>query len=198
MRHVRSIVSCPQFWIIGVLFAVAIGAEVGVYSMLPTYLVSSEGMELNRVNILLSLSRVSGLVMIFVTGWLSDRFGARLLITVVLSLSAVLTVLLGFSHKALLLAAVFAQPLVIICFFPAGLSALSDAFEPRLLSLAISFMIPFAYFFGAGLVPAGMGFLGELGLFWAGFSIIGASLIAVLVPLSFLTPRAHRKRGGER
>lgn len=195
MRHVRSIVSCPQFWIIGVLFAVAIGAEVGVYSMIPTYLVSSEGMELNRVNMLLSLSRVSGLIMIFVTGWLSDRFGARPLITAVLSLSAVLTVLMGFSHKALLLAAVFAQPLVIICFFPAGLSALSDAFEPRLLSLAISFMIPFAYFFGAGLVPAGMGFLGERGLFWAGFSIIGASLIAVLIPLSFLMPKEQHPTG---
>jgi NNP family nitrate/nitrite transporter-like MFS transporter len=195
MQHIRTILSRPQFWIIGTLFAVVIGAEIGVYSMIPTYLVSSEGMELNRVNTLLSLSRVSSLVMVFVTGWLVDRFGAKALIMIVLSVSAVLTVLLGFSHEALLLAAVFAQPLVIICFFPAGLSALSDSFSSRLLSLAISFMIPFAYFFGAGLVPAGMGFLGERGLFSVGFYITGASLIVVLIPLYFLELTGHDRTG---
>jgi NNP family nitrate/nitrite transporter-like MFS transporter len=163
--------------------------------MIPTFLVSSEGMELNRVNTLLSLSRVSSLVMIFMTGWLVDRFGAKPTIMIVLSVSAVLTVLLGFSHDALLLAAVFAQPLVIICFFPAGLSALSDSFSSKLLSLAISFMIPFAYFFGAGLVPAGMGFLGERGLFSVGFYITGASLIAVLIPLYFLELPEHDHTG---
>jgi NNP family nitrate/nitrite transporter-like MFS transporter len=72
---------------------------------------------------------------------------------------------------------------VIICFFPAGLSALSDGFPPRLLSLAISFMIPFAYFFGAGLVPAGMGLLGERNLYSVGFYAAGGSLVAVVAIL---------------
>ncbi|MFW6182009.1 MAG: MFS transporter, partial [Spirochaetota bacterium] len=86
----------------------------------------------------------------------------------------------------LLLAAVFAQPLVIICFFPAALAGLSEMFAPRTISLAVSLMIPFAYFFGAGLVPAGMGILGERGLFPVGFACAGAGLLAALLPLRFL------------
>jgi predicted MFS family arabinose efflux permease len=196
LRLLRDILSRPQLWIIGVLFAMAIGAEVGVYSMIPTYLVRSEGMELNRVNTLLSLSRVSGLVMIFLTGWIADRFGVKLLIAVVLSLAAVITAMMGFSHQILLLVAVFAQPLVIICFFPAGLRALTDVFPPRLLSLARSYMIPFAYFFGAGLVPAGMGILAEGGLFSLSFYITGGGLLAVLVPLRFLTIGSEDRGAG--
>ncbi len=194
LRHIRSILSRPQFWLIGAPFALAIGAEVGVYSIIPTYLVKAEGMELNYVNTLLSISRVSGLAMVFVTGWLVDRFGIKPLLMTVLPLSAVLTAIMGFSHGALLVAAVFAQPLVIICFFPAALSGLSEVFPPRLISLVISLMIPFAYFFGAGLVPAGMGILGERGLFSAGFFITGASLLAMLVPLWFLEPAGGGRR----
>jgi NNP family nitrate/nitrite transporter-like MFS transporter len=186
LRHIRSILSRPQFWIIGTSFAVAIGAEVGVYSMIPTYLVKSQGMELNHVNTLLSLSRVSGLAMVFMTGWLVDRFGVKPLIMTVLTLSAVFTALMGISNGTLLIVAVFAQPVVIICFFPAIFSGLSDIFPQNLLSLAISLMIPFAYLFGAGLVPAGMGLLGEREHFSIGFYITGATLLAILVPLRFL------------
>jgi NNP family nitrate/nitrite transporter-like MFS transporter len=193
LRHIRGVLSMPRFWLIGAPFALAIGAEVGVYSIIPTYLVNAQGMALNQVNTLLSLSRVSGLGMIFVSGWLSDRFGIKPLLVAVLSLSGALTILMGVSSGALLLAAVFAQPLVIICFFPAALSGLSEVFSPRRISLAVSLMIPFAYFFGAGLVPAGMGILGERGLFPAGFSLTGAGLLAALVPLWFLdAPGAGR------
>lgn len=186
LQHFRSIMARPQFWLIGAPFALAIGAEVGVYSILPTYLVKIEGMELNYVNTLLSLSRVSGLAMVFVTGWLVDRLGMKPLLMVVLPLSALLTMMIGYFHGPLLVAAVFAQPLVIICFFPAALTGLSNVFSPSMINLAISLMIPFAYFFGAGLVPTGLGLLGERGLFSTGFFITGAGLLAMLVPLYFL------------
>lgn len=195
LQHVRSILARPQFWLIGAPFALAIGAEVGVYSILPTYLVKIEGMELNYVNTLLSLSRVSGLVMVFVTGWLVDRLGMKPLLMVVLPLSAALTALIGIFHGPLLVAVVFAQPLLIICFFPAALTGLSNIFSSKTINLAISLMIPFAYFFGAGLVPTGLGLLGERGSFTAGFAITGASLLTVLVPLLFLKPGRRENKG---
>jgi NNP family nitrate/nitrite transporter-like MFS transporter len=186
IAHIRPILSQPAFWIIGVLFALAMGAEVGVYSIIPTYLIKEEGMEQQLVNTLLSISRISGLPMIFVTGWLIDRLGIKPLLFGVLSFSGALTALLGAAHQNLLLAAVFLQPVVIICFFPAALAALTDLGSRKSVSLATSLMIPFTYLFGAGLVPALLGILGENNAFSHGFYITGGILLAGLVPLTFL------------
>jgi len=185
VNHIRQIFSQPSFWIIAVLFALVIGAEVGVYSIIPTFLVKEKGMEQGYVNTLLGLSRVSGLLMIFVTGWLIDRIGVEALLIGVLGTAAIFTILLGFTGGILLILAVFLQPLVIICFFPAALSAMSSIGPPELISLATSLLIPFSYLFGAGFVPAGMGLLGERGAFSIGFFLTGGSLAAGLIPLFF-------------
>jgi NNP family nitrate/nitrite transporter-like MFS transporter len=195
LNHIRQILSQSSFWIIAVLFALAIGAEVGVFSIIPTYLVKEKGIDLDFVNTLLSLSRVSGLPMVFVTGWLVDRIGIKPLLVGVLGTAAIFTALIGITDGALLIVAVFLQPLVIICFFPAAMSGIITMGPPELLSLATSLMVPFSYLFGAGLVPAGMGFLGEQGAFSTGFYLTGGSLLAGLILIFFMhLPNEDKKK----
>jgi NNP family nitrate/nitrite transporter-like MFS transporter len=90
-----------------------------------------------------------------------------------------------------LILAVFLQPLFIICFFPAALSGMAEAAPSDLVSLAVSLMIPFSYLFGAGLVPAGIGLLGETGRFSIGFVLTGFGLLVGLLPLTFLRLRTE-------
>jgi len=68
----RAFLSDPAFWIIVVLFCLGISGTLGIYTMLPLYLVTSHGMDRNWANTLLSLSRVAGVFMTLVGGWTTD------------------------------------------------------------------------------------------------------------------------------
>ena len=89
-------------------------------------------------------------------------------------------------RSVLLVIAVFIQPTVATCFFPAGFTALSSAFEEKFRSVAISLIIPVSTIIGQGLVPAMIGYLGQQGAFYLGFVIWGGVLLIVLPPLLFL------------
>ena len=52
-------------------------------------------------------------------------------------------------------------------------------------------MIPFVYLFGAGIVPAGMGVIGEYYGFALGFLLMGGLLLVSLCLLLFLRERTE-------
>lgn len=187
LKHIRKILAQPSFWIITLLFALAIGGELGVFSIIPTYMVKEKGWDQNFANTLIGISRLSCIPSVIVTGWLVDRIGIKPLIRAVFGIAGAATALMGFADGFLLVLAVFVQPLVIICFFPAGLSAIAALEHPELLSLTTSLITPSAYLIGAGLVPAGMALLGDQGAFSAGFFLIGGALLLALIPTHFLT-----------
>jgi len=186
LHHIRKILAQPSFWIITLLFTLAIGGEVGVFSIIPTYMVKEMGWDQDYVNTLIWISRLSCIVSVLVAGWLADSIGIKQLIRAVFVISGAATVLMGFADGPLLILAVFIQPFVIICFFPAGFSAIAALDHPELISLTTSFISPLAYLVGAGLVPAGMAILGDRGAFSAGFYLTGGALLLALVPVHFL------------
>lgn len=175
--NVREIFGNRSFWIMVVFFVLAASAEFGVYSMLPTYLMSERRMSLQTSSALVAGSRVIGIVVMFSAGWLSDRIGIARTIVLVLAGGGILTVLLGVSSNAVLPWVVLLQAAPIVAFFPVGLSALGRIGSGKTKSLNISFMVPIAYVVGAGLAPAGMGALGEAGRFKAAFVVLGALVI---------------------
>lgn len=95
--------------------------------------------------------------------------------------------LLGLCSGMLLIAAVFFQSMAATFFFPAGLTALSNAFSEEFRSVAVSLIIPVATLIGQGMVPAMLGYLGQQNAFRLGFVIMGCILFTGLIPLPFLT-----------
>ena len=77
------------------LFSLAICASLGVYAMLPLFLVSDQGVTLERANRLLAFSRIAALMMPLLAGWLGDRIGNRSVMVFVLLIAGLCTVLLG-------------------------------------------------------------------------------------------------------
>ncbi len=189
------IIKQPVFWILVAFFGVAIGMGLGLYSMIPLYLISEHDFQRETANQILAVSRIPGLFMTLIAGYLTDRLGVKWTLGLYFVGAAVSAALLGLSRDILLIIAVFVQPMVATCFFPAGFTALSKAFEETYHSVAVSLIVPIAIIIGQGLVPAMLGFLGQQGAFYLGFVIMGCILLTGLLPLPFLKFLHPEKRG---
>jgi NNP family nitrate/nitrite transporter-like MFS transporter len=186
LENIRRIVVQPEFWAITVFFSIAASSTLGVFAILPTFLISVEGYPVGDVNAILSISRMSGIVMVFLSGVLVDRFGVRRLVLVVLALTSVLTVGIGVLHGTPMLVAVFLQPIIITAFFPAAIAATADLGPPAVRNVAVSVMIPTVNIISSGIFPSLMGVLTERGSVRAGFIGLGVVMFLSLVMLPML------------
>ena len=174
---IKSLVRKKPFWVIMALFGLGVTAEMGIYAMLPLYLTAEKGLTRTWTNTLLALSRLPGPIMSFSAGWLSDRVGPAKALTMVLITAGATTFCLGVTSGDLLIVMVFLQPSFAICFFPAGFSALSRIGKPSERNVVISFAIPLAVMLGSGVLPAGLGFMGEHLSFALGLTITGVLIL---------------------
>lgn len=175
------------FWIMVVLFALALGAGIGLYSMMSLYLVTERGIDRETANTLIGLSRLPLLLMGPFAGWISDRIGPKPTIAAALLFSGLMTALLGGLPDRWVMLMVFLQPMMIICFFPAGFMILSRIVPPHVRNLSISMTTFIGYLIGAGVVPTSMGLFADAGYFSAAFVLLGCLVMAS----SFLIFRLH-------
>lgn len=186
LLNVKEIIIKRSYWIMMVLFALGIGAHVGLYTMLPLYLVEEHGFGQELANTIVGLSQISTFFMTFIGGWLTDRFGEKRTIVASLIMSGVLTILLGILSGGWFNVVIFLEPAVAVCFFPAAFAALSRTVQPNLRSLITSWTTPIAFIIGGGIYPAALGFMGQvfsigLGIAIAGIlMMLGSSLVIFL------------------
>jgi NNP family nitrate/nitrite transporter-like MFS transporter len=192
LRNVKRIIKLPAFWVIMAFFAMASAATYGVFSILPTYLVSQHGFSEELVNTVVSVSRLSGIALVFLAGWLRDHIGERLLIGIILGVTGVLTVLIGITSGSALLVIIIVQPTIVPAFFTVAVAALSGLGPPEIRNVAVSLTIPGANVFGTGLYPAAGGLLGDAGHFPIAFIGLGILMLLAL-PLVRWLPRAAQE-----
>ncbi len=167
-------------------FTVSIGASFGVYSMLPLFLVSERGMSREWANTLVSLSRTVAFVILFLSGWITDRAGHKYAMILFLTTTGLFILLIGMIQVPVM------TPLLVVlqassaaCMFPVGFTKLSTLFPNSLRSLAVSLVIMIGYLIGGGAFPLGIGYIAERLTFSWSFSLIGL-LALTTVPLLFL------------
>lgn len=176
--NVRQVLSKPSFYLMVLLFAMAMGGNAGIYAMLPLFFVNERGMDLTFANTVIGLSQVSGIVMVFVAGWLTDKIGQKPAMAAALGTSAFCTILLGLLQGPLLLVVLFIQPAVLSSFFPAAFGALSRIAPPALRSVTNALGPPAAFMLGGGLLPAAIGYLGDAYTFSSGIVLAGSTMLA--------------------
>lgn len=179
---IKETVRQRSFWIMILLFALGMGGSIGIYAMLPLYLVTERGFDVGWANGLLGISRISGLFMTFVAGWAADRVGEKRAISAVLAVSGLSTILLGILPGSWLVIMIFVQPALIACYFPPGFSALARIVPPNMRSVTTSLTTPTAFLLGGGIVPAFIGYMGERVSFSMGIVLIGC--VTLLAPLA--------------
>ncbi|MFB3886605.1 MAG: nitrate/nitrite transporter [Thermodesulfobacteriota bacterium] len=185
-RVIRSILTEPSFWIMIFFFALGVAGTLGVYSMIPLYLVSERGMDRTWVNTLFGLSRVLMIGGGLFAGWMTDRMGLKRTLKAVFLSTGLVTALLGMASDSWIIILIFIQPLLASCFFPAGFAALPRMGSARFKNVAVSFTIPFGYLLGGGAIPAGLGFIGEAGSFSLGFAILGSLFFGGFLMVRYL------------
>lgn len=183
---IKKILEIPAFWILIVLFSLAITSTLGIYNMLPLYLVTEHGMSQDWANSLVGTSRISTLGMAFLGGWATDRFGSKPIMIGVFFVTGILTLLIGMVSTYWIAALVFLQPVLAVCFYPAGFAALSTISTPENRNMAISLTIPIAFVLGGGVVPALIGIMADKGYFSLGISLSGALIMTGFFLLFFL------------
>lgn len=177
----KSFLVRPAFWIMTALFGLGISGSLGVYTMLPLYLVTERGFEQSWANMLVALSRVSGLGMAFFAGWATDRFGAKATMGGAFLLTGLMTALLSLVPRDWMGLVIFLQPLLAVCFFPAGFAALARIGPAGARNVVVSLTLPIAFLLGGGAVPAFIGVMGDVGAFGLGMVVVGGCIVAGLI-----------------
>lgn len=178
LRSIGALGRRPSYWLMILVFGLGISGSLGLYTMLPLFLVSAHGLERDYANTLLALSRIPGVLAGFGSGWFTDRIGPRRTIFLILALNGMLTMVLGVVPTAWLPCLVFLQPALAVCFFPAGFAAIGRMAPPGARNIAVSMTTPFAFMIGAGAVPALIGWSGDRHSFPMGFLIVGGMIVA--------------------
>ncbi|MGH7854728.1 MAG: MFS transporter, partial [Candidatus Binatia bacterium] len=180
-----ALMRTPTFWLMIILFGLGVSSTVGVYAMLPLYLVTERAFEPTWANTILAFSRSHGPILGLLGGWASDKLGAGRTIIISLGFTGVMTLLVGLCSDVWLSAAVLFQPLVAVWFFPAAFAAIAMITPPNARNLAVSFSVPFGFLIGGGVIPTFIGAMGDAGSFATGFAVTGA-LIASGAALALL------------
>ena len=168
----------PAFWLMMVLFGVGVSSTIGVYAMLPLYLVSQRNFDQSTANTLVAFSRSHGPMLGLLGGWASDKLGAKGTIIISLIFTGITTLLLGTLSGRALGAAVLVQPLVAVWFFPAAFAAIAMITPPSARNLAVAFSVPVGYIIGGGAIPTLIGIMGDAGSFATGFVVTGLLIAA--------------------
>ena len=173
----RSLFVQPSFWIMMALFSLGITGTLGVYTMLPLYLVAERSINRNWANTLIAFSRLPALGMTFFSGWVTDRWGPTRALRGVFLLTGLVTLLLGMLPDSWIVIMVFLQPLIAACFFPPGFAALSSIGPPSARNVAVSLTVPVSFIIGGGVVPTLIGVMGDMGSFGLGIAMVGGLIL---------------------
>ena len=181
----KGILRQPFFWMMTAFFIVSIGASFGTYSMMPLFLVSERGMSRELANTILSGARATGLLTLFLSGWITDRAGHKQAMVLFVSITGVLILLIGLIHNPRLTPLlVILQAASAVGTFPAGFAMLSTVLPPSSRNLGVSLVILIGYLLGGGVFPWGLGYIAEKISFSWGFTLLGLFTLGTLPILS--------------
>lgn len=185
LGNIKVIANRPAFWIMVLLFTLAVGVEVGVYNLIPAFLVAEKGFLREDANLVLGYSRIASLFFLPATGWVIARIGYRRTLALCLLGTGLVTTLAGYGPVWWTVGMLTLQPVFVVCFFPVGFAVLSMVCPKATNDLSVSLTVMCTSIFGAGLIPAALAWSGESFSFALSFTLFGgfmfvASLVAIV------------------
>lgn len=179
LGNIKTIVTRPAFWIMALLFVLAVGVEIGIYNLVPAFLVMEKGTTREMANIILGCSRTASLFFLPATGWIIRRIGYRRTLALCLLGTGVTTLLAGYGPLWWTVTMLTLQPIFVVCFFPVGFAVLALVCPKATGDLSVSLTVTCTSIIGAGLIPAVLAWSGERFSFALSFTLFGAALFTV-------------------
>ena len=173
-----------DFWIMAFLWMVAATAAMGVYSIIPLFLVKGKDIPLETANTIFGLSRVGGVFATLVAGFIADRFGVKKILFWVFLVTGASTVGIALDFSIPLLIGILCiQAAFSNAFFAVGLVAISKLSNTGERSLFTGAIISGGTIAGMGLAPMCLGAVADYWSFELGLIVTGAlTMIAAGIP----------------
>ncbi len=168
-----GLIKSRPLWIMGILFTFGAGANLGVYSIVPLYLTKELSMSVGYANTILGVSRLGGIGVALVTGFVVDRINLRKALWLITLVTGIFTVLMGVVSVKYVGLILFLQAVVVTGFFPLGFVAIARMFGRETRSMATGLILTLSIVFGAGGIPYLLGLSGDLVSFKFGLLILG-------------------------
>jgi NNP family nitrate/nitrite transporter-like MFS transporter len=182
-RRMGNLLKKQSLWATIIIWIFASGANTGLYVIVPLYLTKELSLSIGYANSILGTSRLGGIGVAVLCGFLIDRFSLRKLMFAMLFISGIFTVLTGVVPVRFIGFSLFFQAIFVTGFFPVALVTFTKMFSRETRSMATGIILAFSVIFGSGLVPYFLGLAGDLLSFRFGISLLGilGSLSSLLI-----------------
>jgi MFS family permease len=170
-------------WIMGLLWMFSGASSMGIYSILPLYLIKEQGIDFHFANILFGISRAGGVFVSILVGFLGDRFGFRKMLVMSIFTTGLSTIGLSLSYTLpLILISLILQATLSFAFFPIGLATISKLVPLSERSMATGVILSLGVVLGLGVTPFILGVVADHINFQAG--ILGLGILTTLCSLT--------------
>ena len=182
--RLSHILSRKDFWIMAILWIFAASNSLGLYNLIPLFLVKEKGMSLEMANTIFGISRAGGFFIVILAGFLVDRYGAKKILFLMLLTTGLTTVGLALAQTLPhLVAMLILQATVCTGFFPVAFVASSKITSFNERSIFTGTTIAIGVIFGLGLTPFVLGAVADVWNFQYGICVLGVvtSLSCILL-----------------
>jgi NNP family nitrate/nitrite transporter-like MFS transporter len=171
-----EIIKRRDFWIMTALWSSCAVASMGIFNVIPLFLVKERGIPIETANTIFGISRIGGFIAMISVGFIIDRFNLKKLLFVLLFAAGITTIAIAVINVPWLLsAALFLQATFSVVFFPAGLVAISRLTTLSERSVFTGILMSMSGIIGPGLSPIALGAIADRWSFQAG--ILGSGII---------------------
>ena len=149
-------------WIMGLLWIFAAGSCLGIYSVLPLYLIKERGIDLYLANNLFGISRMGGVFVSIIIGFLTDRYGYRTILKWSILMTGLATISLSLSTTLSQISiTLILQGTLSHAFFPVGMAAISRLTPLPERSMTTGVVVSIGVIFGLGGTPFLLGLIAD-------------------------------------
>lgn len=170
-----SVLRRRDFWIMAILWVFAASCALGLYNVIPLFLVKENGMSLETANTIFGFSRIGGFFVAITAGFLVDRYRAKKILFLVILFTGLSTMSLALVQTIpFLVVMLFIQATIYPAFFPVALVAMSRLTDFNERSIFTGTTIAIGVIFGMGLTPVILGAVADVWNFKVGIFALGA------------------------
>ena len=161
-------------WIMILFWILSSASSMGVYSILPLYLIKERGIDFDLANNILGISRAGGMAVPILIGFLVDRYGYRTILFLSLLMTGLSTIALSLSSPlSLIFISLTLQAVLSLAFFPVALATISKLAPLSSRSMVLGVIMSVGVGFGMGVTPFLLGLTADhfnfrVGIFWLG------------------------------
>lgn len=175
-----TIIKRPEFWIIALIWIVCAIASVGIYNIVPLFLVSERAMALEQANRLFSLSRVGGFIGQIFVGFFLDRYSTKKILFILVGASGIFTIGMALAQSHwLLVTMLFLQASFCVIFFPVGIMTISKVTTVEERGVFTGTIMSMSGIMSVGVTPFALGAIADVADFGLGLLLVGVVTLCV-------------------